>query len=239
MELVHRIPVLATKAIMGRLRGRLSQPFVIFVHGLGSNMDHHLFFNGARFFEKKGFASFRFNFYGESKGFRKMKQGTLKTQVADLEAVVKYFRNRKVNKIFVVGHSYGGLTVLLSRITVEGLSVWEPSFDPYENVFVGMQYIPQVKGYVYKKSFDVIIGKPMVEEAKKLDCVVLGKNTSVPTQIVTAGRGNLMLGNELYFQNLPNKKEFVLLKGAGHNFHEEGAEEKLFSKTYSWFKKIM
>ena len=35
------------------------------MHGLTGHMDEHIFYNGARFFEKKSFAAFRFNLYDD------------------------------------------------------------------------------------------------------------------------------------------------------------------------------
>lgn len=243
MEHLLKIPVAPKFNVVGRLRGNpQKQPLVIFLHGLGSNMDHHLFFNGARFFEKKSFASFRFNFYGGGKGVRHMKQGSLATQAADLQAILKYFKKQKAKKIFLVGHSYGALTIMVYTTILNaelgaGVSLWDASFDPYNNEFAGMEYVPAVKGYVFTRAFDVILGKRMVEEAKKLDCVTLGKKIRRPFQIIVSEKSKVLFGNELYFQNARGSKEFAVMKGAGHNFHEDGLEEKLFKKTYEWFKK--
>ncbi len=72
MEQELRIKIPGTKLkIHGFLRGKKSAPLVVFVHGLTGNMNEHLFFNGARWFEKKGFATFRFNLYDWEKGREK------------------------------------------------------------------------------------------------------------------------------------------------------------------------
>src|SRR3989344_1336712 len=115
MEKQLKIKTPDKKVIYGTLRGSLDKPLVIFVHGFTGFKDEHQFFNGARFFEKRGFSSFRFNLYHWEKGARKLEDCTLSLHGEDLDQVVEYFRKKGVKKIFAVGHSFGGLTVLLSK----------------------------------------------------------------------------------------------------------------------------
>jgi pimeloyl-ACP methyl ester carboxylesterase len=127
MEKQIFLPTSNNKTILGKLRGPLRSPLVIFVHGLSSHLDHHIFFNGSRYFEKRGLSSFRFNLYGNSNHARKMIDCTLETCIYDLNRVVEHFRRRRIKQIFLVGHSLGGLTILLSKnLGYDSLVLWDP-----------------------------------------------------------------------------------------------------------------
>ena len=115
MEKQIKIPIANKKYIYGTLRGSLKNPLLVFVHGFTGYKDEHIFFNGARFFEKKGFSTFRFDLYNWNKDARKLEECTLSLHGEDLDTVVKYLRKKGANKIFVAGHSFGGVTVLLSK----------------------------------------------------------------------------------------------------------------------------
>src|SRR5690348_12972313 len=109
MEQAIKIKIPGTKKTMrGILRGSLTQPLVVFVHGLTGKMNEHIFFNGARFLEEHGYASFRFELYDFYADSRKLGECTIQTHADDLDTVVAYFRKRGAKHIFVVGHSYGG-----------------------------------------------------------------------------------------------------------------------------------
>jgi pimeloyl-ACP methyl ester carboxylesterase len=101
-----------TLHINGKLRGSWHRPVIVFVHGLCCDMDEHIFYNGARWFERRGYATFRFNLYDWQPGTRKLKDCTIKTQADDLDLVVRYLRKNGAKTVHVVGHSYGGPTIL-------------------------------------------------------------------------------------------------------------------------------
>src|SRR3989344_1297461 len=121
MEKEIKIKTSDGKYIYGVLRlpnsGTLlrERPLIIFVHGLTGHKNEHIFFNSARFFANRDWPSFRFDLYGDEKYSRHLQNCTLDTHAKDLDQVIDYFKNRGVKKVFVVGHSYGGLTILKSK----------------------------------------------------------------------------------------------------------------------------
>ena len=99
MEKQIKIPIANKKYIYGTLRGSLKNPLLVFVHGFTGYKDEHIFFNGARFFEKKGFSTFRFDLYNWNKDARKLEDCTLSLHGEDLDTVIKYLRKKRVGKI--------------------------------------------------------------------------------------------------------------------------------------------
>lgn len=240
MEKELKIKAKDGKYIYGKLRGTLKKPLIIFVHGLTGHMDEHIFFNGARFFEKKGFSTFRFNLYNDPDDARKLQDCDLKTHAADLDKVVEYFRRKKAKNIYAVGHSYGGPTILLSRTeNYKAIVLWDSTMDPD---IIYRKTVPDkiADGFIREWSFKFILGKKMVAEAKKFtDFEKAAKDSKTPVKMILAEDANAQskkIGG--FWKALPGPKEKVFFKKTGHTFSEDGMEEKLFSETLKWVQKF-
>lgn len=236
MENNLKIPTPDRKIIYGKLRGPLSQTLVIFVHGLGGRMDQHIYYNGARFLEKHNISSFRFNLYSWEDDARNLSDCTIETHSNDLDTVIGYFRKQGAKKIFVVGHSFGGPTILLSKNKdYDGVILWDPSYaEPLS--FKDAEYIDCLDMYKGRWEFEILFNKEMVEEEKDLkdreEKAIQG--IKVPIKVITAGNGFLKEGGKKYFELASDPKEHVVIEGAGHTFDEDRIEEKLFEETLSW-----
>lgn len=236
MESNLKIPTLDRKVIYGRLRGPITQALVIFVHGLGGRMDQHIFYNGARFLEKHNISSLRFNLYSWEKNARNLSDCTIETHSNDLDTVISYCKKQGTKKIFVVGHSFGGPTILFSRNKdFNGVILWDPSYADLQS-FKNAEYVDCLDMYKGKWEFEVLFNKAMVEEEKTLkerEETAIQK-IKVPVKIISAGDGMLIDGGKRYFELANKPKEHVTLEGAGHTFDEDGIEEKLFNETLYW-----
>ncbi len=240
MEKEFKIKAKDGKQIYCKLRGSLKNPVIVFVHGLTGYMDEHQFYNGARYFEKRGFSNFRFNLYSDEDDARKLHQCSLETHAADLNRVVDYLKRKKAKNIYVVGHSYGGPTILLSETkNYKAIVLWDPTLH-FKKLFENKEYSKKFKGYFKEWSFKFFIGKKFVKEAE--DIVdkywkITTKNYS-PIKVILAGKGNAQsLLKKKFFATLNKPKEMIEIKKAGHTFSEDGMEEKLLGETLRWFRK--
>ena len=198
-------------------------------------MDEHLFYNGARFFDKHGISTLRFNLYDWQDDARKLIDCTLETHAQDLDTVVAYLRKKNVKRITAVGHSYGGPTILLSRRKdFEGVVLWDPAYDSYETLFKNNKHIKEINLYRIEGGYEVLVGKAMHEESKEVDWDNLIQHIRVPVKIICAGKGALIAGGKKYYKQANNPKEFSIIDGANHNFFEEGTLEKLLDGTLAW-----
>jgi dienelactone hydrolase len=239
-----RIKVDKKYAIHGRFTGSLKQPLFIVVHGLPCSMNETLYEIATQWFSEHGYATFRFNLYDWRKGSRQLVDSTPKTHAADLDAIVCYFRKRGVKKIFVAGHSFGGLTILLSKQqNFDAAVLWDPS---YESSFVkkkygapGGRFVKAVNGYVMKWGMNVIIGKKMAREVDELQWNRLTPDFHVPLKIIVAGKGVLRKGANRYFKDANEPKSLDIIKGATHYFDDElGMREELYRLTKTWFDRF-
>lgn len=240
MEKEIKIKTRDGKYIHSRLRGLFEKPLLIFVHGLTGNMDEHIFFNGSRFFEKEGFSVFRFNLYDDPDDARKLHECDLKTHAADINFIVDHFKKKGVKDIFIVGHSYGGPSILFSKTdNYKGIVLWDPTMDP-DVIYRKTTADKIADGYIWECSFKFILGKKMVNEAKEIpNFELLATNVNAPIKIILAGVGNAKSKRkESFFKALCKPKGLTILKKAGHTFNEDGMEEKLFQETLNWIKEL-
>ena len=212
---------------------------VIFIPGLAGDRNEHPFFNGARFLKDKGISSYRLNFQDGPKNARKFEDNTIHQQAEDLGQVVKYFKP-KYKKIFLVGHSMGGPTILLSNHNnVSGLILWDPTNDVKKLT----KWIPRNKkynAYVLEYGLTVIFGDKMWAEYSTFPSPLqLIKKVKVPIKIISAGANKaLRAGCKKLYQAANEPKALAVIKNANHNFDHDGNEEDLFNETYTFIKKF-
>jgi len=191
MEKLVKIPTSNNRKIYCKIRGPLSRPVIVFVHGLTSDMEEHIFFNGTRFLEKHGYSSLRFDLYGYNSNQRKMKDCTLKIHAHDLDLVLAYLRRRGVKKICVIGHSYGGPAILYSNKKDFDLVIfWDSSYGK-SAIFPSARFNKILGEWIYPGRFDFIIGNAMVKECRGSNFGPMVKKISVPIKIICAGKGVL------------------------------------------------
>lgn len=244
MEKNIEIPTSDKKVIYGTFTASISRSkkVIIFVHGLTGHRNEHQFFNAAPYFSKKGFNVFRFDLYGEGKNARNFCDTSLSIHGSDTHRVYDYFKKKGFTKIFLVGHSYGGPSILLSKSPASAVVWWDPTFDVskiyrrkevWKDPSSGMRFIDW--GIPMRVSDSYIRDAKKLTPARALRWV---GEWHVPLKIISAGRGVLMGGAKKYLSRVSAAKEHVIIPGAGHNFNEEGTEQKLFRETLSWIRKF-
>jgi esterase/lipase len=241
MEKALKIQTPDKKFIYGTFTsaGKKSNALVIFAHGFTGHKDEHIFFNGAKFFTEKGFDTFRLNLYaGEGKNSRHFRDTKISLHGQDITTVVKHLR-KKYKKIFVVGHSYGGTSLLfVDHSIVDGLVFWDASYiNPAEDSTDHMKYNKTLNAYILDWGLEILVGKDFVNELKNFpDCGELIKSINKPVLFVAAGKVAKM--GKKYFSKANNPKKLVRIKTADHNFNNWKDEETLFKETYNWLKQL-
>lgn len=244
MEKSLKIKLSEKFSLYGKFNGSFDKPLFIIVHGLPGNMDEEFYYSSTRWFDKNGFSTFRFNLYGHQKDARQLMDCALETHSADLDAIIRYFRKRGVKKIFIAGHSFGGLTILCSREQdFNGVALWDPSykisFTKTEYGLPGGKYIKEINGYLMKWGINIIISKAMAEEVDLLQWNSITKNFKAPFKIILAGKGVLKNAKK-YLNNTKVEKDLIIINEATHHFNDkEGMQEKVFKVSEKWFRKFM
>lgn len=237
MEKEVKISTTDRKVIVGTLltAKRKSNALVIFVHGFTGHQNEHIFFNGAKFFAEKGIDTFRFNLYaGEVKGIRRFRDTCISLHGEDVSTVVKHFR-KKYKTIYVVGHSYGGTSLLfVEQSLVDGLVFWDAAYISKADSRESLKYNKALDAYILDWGMEIIVGKKFVEGLKHFpDCSKLVQEIHKPILFIATGKGNL---GKKYYEHANKPKKFIAMPNADHNFNKIKEEQKLFEYTYNWLK---
>lgn len=228
------------KTIDGILRGTFKQNLIVLTHGLCGNMNEAMHYNAARFFEKHGFATFRFNLYSWEKTNRKLHECTLKTHGQDIDTALRYLRSKGTKKIFIIGHSYGFPSILHSKDRdFDAVISWDGSCLPHDH-FDKLKKTKQLKGRVLDEGFSAIMGEKMAREANTSSSIELLKHITVPVKYITVSgkSGNHAVSKKMY-KETRGRKELKVIRGATHNFTEDGKQEELYVATLEFLKRFV
>jgi dienelactone hydrolase len=238
-ERILNIPTPDSKLIYGKLLGDVPhKPLVVIAHGLTGKADGRLPFNAACYFANQGFNVYRFNFYYHKERARDILDCTLASQADDLDTVVDYFIAQGIKDITVIGHSFGGLTILLStRQNFNRAVLWEPS-HPKVDVFKKAIFNKDLNAFVLKQGTNYLFGRPMVEHYQNLKIDKFVEARKTPTLIASGGASVLAETNKQYYQALEVDKHFFEIAGADHGFTTPGAQTELLDKTLAWLKQL-
>ena len=178
--------------------------------------------------------------YDWRRGARKLHECRLETHASDLDRVIEYLQHRGARKVFAVGHSYGGPTILMSKKKqYDAVVLWDASYGR-SITFLHARPMRELNAYYEIWGYGIVMGKKMVEFGKKMTPTksdALIKTVRVPIKITVASRGDLVRGGRRYFKAANPPKAFAIIKGADHNFSFEGNEEALFRETLAWLRK--
>ncbi len=244
MEKNVKIKLSKEFSLYGKFSGSFNQPLFIIVHGLPGNMDEEFYRSAVQWFKKHGFSTFRFNLYSYQKDARQLMDCSLKTHSDDLDAVIRYFRKRGVKKIFVAGHSFGGLTILRSNDQdFDGAALWDPSykisFTKTKYDLPGGKYLKEINGYLMRWGMNVIIGEAMAKEIDSLQWDSIAKNSKVPFKLIIAEKGMLNSAKK-YLNGAKAKTDLLIVKGATHYFNDqEGMQKIVFEASEKWFRRFV
>ncbi len=242
MQKALNIPTTDKKIIYGKLEipKAKSKGLIIFIHGLTWDFDHHMYANGAKYFTGKWFTTYRFNLYGDQKQARKLKQASLKNHIQDVNTVSKYFQKKWIQNIFLIGHSFGGLTILYAKLkNITWIILRDPSIGGKE-LLDDITYHKQTNKYSIDRWDGVIyhIWSNMykdflIDSNEHLEKI---KKITLPIQIICAEKW-LQKAWKKYYKAAKLPKDFTIIPWATHCFDEKWTEKQLFTETYKRVKK--
>jgi pimeloyl-ACP methyl ester carboxylesterase len=214
---------------------------VVIVHGLTGNMDEYQHKTAANFFIRHNYDVVRFDLYSDMPKSRSLSECTLQTHAADLNTVLGQ-KAAAYGKIFLIGHSYGGPTIMAAQPErAAALSLWDPSFDlPERWKPEDRTDIKQVNGVTYLDwGREIIIGQPMLEEARTKygaeECLALSASLARPIQVVTAAEGFYATQKLSWHSAGHRDNERVVIRGADHCFRNGATLDDALAASLRWF----
>lgn len=218
-----------------------AEKLFVIAHGVTGFPTEYLHQMAARYFVGKGYDVVRFCFYTDQPDARKMKNCTLEDQVADLRLVIEKMRPG-YGKVFVAGHSYGGMTAMLANPDVDAISMWDSTLWSYKEFWERETRPDTSYGCrAFDYGFSVPVGEKMFAEGVSYTpdrTMPLARAMKSPVQVMAAGEDVRRRGQEEIFSVLPSPKDFAVIEGAGHEFTEGDTVFDLLDRTYEWFERF-
>lgn len=205
-------------------------PIVILCHGFGSNKQDALLRQVAAKLEQYGMATLCFDFAGSGASTSKMefRDMTVKTELKDLEAVIKFAKKLPfVSDVALTGHSMGGAVSLLAaadegKRTVRSLVLLAPAVsmreDAWRGSMLGAGFDPN--DIPRKLSIgNLVIGRDFIEVARETNFLKAASEYKGETLILfsTDDPAVLFTYGEYLDLVIPNSS-LKLFKGIGHGF---------------------
>lgn len=228
--------------IKGTLYGRSTDKLVVFLHGLTDvYQNSYLIKRSIELFLEKGYSVFAYNQYSdEEKDGKKPRalyeEVTLLRHKEDSEDVFNFFKDQHKN-IFLIGHSFGGLTLNRANIKCQSQAFWDPTFHATgwgnEDDLSYIGNIPTVNWAGQK----YIVNDFMIKDAEQITKEVAEKwcrALQTPTLVINTTDCNDW--NKDYKDCLPSHSKFETMQ-TSHTFHHLGKVEELCEKTHEFFNK--
>lgn len=228
-------------------------PIVILCHGFGGNKQDALLRSIAVKLEQYGLATLTFDFQGSGASktdkfeFRDM---TLKTELKDLQAVIKYAEKLPfVDGIALCGHSLGGAVSLLAaseegKRTVKSLVLLAPAISCREDALRGSIFGVQFDPNDPPRKLEIgnlTIGRDYIEGAQKTNFLKAATDYKGETLILfsTDDKAVLYTYGEYLDIVLPNSS-LKTYKGLGHMFSkadDPSKQDEVVTEVAEFLKK--
>ncbi len=215
---------------------------VFMVHGLTGHMHEYALKRAADHFAPTDDV-YRFNLYAGEPKARRLLDCTIQTHADDLNQVLEHFAPQ-YERIFLIGHSYGGPTVMMANpACTTAASLWDPTFDCakvlVEEDCLQDTYLAATGAYAVEWGVTSLIGRAMHDEARRLNreaCCALARDFRAPVQVVHAGNGLFARADVSYHTYGDPRNRRDVVEGTVHCFHEGNTCDVLLARTADWFR---
>ncbi len=234
------IPTTDGKRIYGILN-KSTKPngkVVVLSHGMTGDPIEFIHVTSRNVFTSYGYDVLRFGYYNEADDARKLIDCTVKTHATDLNAICDHMRTL-YQKVYVAGHSYGGLTALYANPNVDALAFWDSSYRIYDSFWkVLAKKLENTPYYTIGWGCDRVIGAEMIafdrdESFEKLAALAAAIQTPSLVAMSEAEKDNP--ARKPLFGALKCTKKAVEIKGANHVFTNGHTVYDLLEATLEWF----
>ena len=233
------------KKIHGVLRGGINteSKLVVIMHGLfGGPKKSILTYLASRYLHDHGYITLSLYMYDSHEQYRDIVDCSLETHIGDFEQVIHQLHSEFSCKLFAAGHSFGGLTILGSRVKLDGAVLWDPS---HGLAWSGDQPLDRWNGesaqfLTSNRGRGDMRPKILQSQLEELgDTSTWARDIAYPTKIITGDQSVIYKYVPRYYDELKVKKDLVVIRGAGHSFNEQDVHmERLLAETVEWFDSL-
>lgn len=242
-EKIFNIPAFDKKSIYCVVNYAGDEPSdkaVILAHGLTGQPNEYVHMAARDYFKAQGYDVYRLAFYWFGENYRVLHETTLAIHALDLNSVIAHIRP-DYKKLYVCGHSYGGLTLVFANPQADAIAFWDPSFYPWSE-FMEEEGVHLAEMSLYSIGWGMacLMGKAMYTEAQSMKpekANPMAAKVAAPSIVIQAEKGGHDNCTKLY-DALTCKKEIKVIKDADHCFTVGLTVQPLLETTQNWFKKF-
>jgi pimeloyl-ACP methyl ester carboxylesterase len=222
----------------------------IFAHGLTSQRmgPEYLFVKISRFLSANNISSVRFDFTGSGESDGEFSDMSLDTMMSDLLTVTNHYRRTlKPSKVFLLGHSLGGMVAALSvkEIQVNGIVLIAPVADT-RKFFKEHKVLSQIgtnpRGFFEFGPHE--LSPSVFDDLQKANpSVFLSENFKGKMLLIQGSSDPTVKPEESLLYINESKRsgvngEYALIEGANHNFTRVNDVYNLCQTILSWTKEL-
>lgn len=229
--------------IKGILRGSLTQPLAVIMHGRPGTGNELLPYLAAHYLHEYGISSIRLFMYDFEPKTRNILECTLETFASDFDEVIRQLRKRTDTKLFAIGHSYGGITILKAKAKLDGAVLWDPTHGSYwvEHADESDESFPEktigdlvigTGGYGYVNSL-----KSEEYDKRMGDTTGWAAHKGYPLMVISAGKGAMTHLGKRYIAVADEPKKHVVIEDAHHQLEDsDQVISQLLKQTLDWLR---
>ena len=212
---------------------------VLMAHGFTGHPDEFLMRFSRDRFLGAGYDVCRLAFYSWEPQARRLDNTTLALQADDLTRV--FYALSEGMQVYLVGHSYGGTTVLLANLPALAQSLWDCLFVPSRlwPHRLAMSFEPALGKYVTEDGRRMLVNPAMRDEGMGYDPGEMRRLAAAqrtPTQVIVAEAGGYADPDQDWSDALPpGRSSRVAIAGANHTFTNGVVIDALCRATLEWF----
>lgn len=218
---------------------RETKSLVIIIPGLTESYDSYLINYSSDCLYRAGFDVICINLYDYRSGARLQTETDLEEHAKDINKIIGFVRDKYLN-IFLVGHSLGGLAVMIANPPcITAASLWDPSFAM--NRFWNSDNYKKINHDYVWSEYGFVVTQKMFNQIKSYDeskCLRLSAGFSSPVQVITADNPeNTVFSKDKYSFNScsVHMNERIFIKNADHCFSENCTINDLVQNVIRWF----
>lgn len=219
--------------IYGHLNSAIkTKKLIIFVHGLTGNQTEHHYNNAPKYFNDKGYDTFRFDLYSPRKNARQISEVSIKNHLDDLRQVVEYFKDT-YSEINIISHSMGCYVVMKAGLeNINKFIYWDPTKGMKSLEEKNAKYDEHLDKYILSWGLVIILSKEMVEDWKSASNISeYFKEIQQNSYFIFAGAYNI---KDEWLKYVESKFSYKIVEGATHTFYEEGVLDELYEYTLNF-----
>ncbi len=225
-------------------------PAVILVHGFSGGTHEVKNKYMCEQLARSGMVAFMFDFYDEPNGLSDLpiEEMSVSLQLRVVRAAVDYVAGLRfvdAHRIGLMGHSLGGMTVLLytpmdarvkALVVQSGVSDFKALVEHWGDV---SEWKMQGVKHFTRSWGEMDIKYSLVEDGLQNDVYKMARKITCPVLVFHGDKDESVRleESEKLMHSLKRTDEFVVLKGSGHTYKEAGMKEKVTALLVGFMKK--